>query len=108
LKSLVLPFGANPVVEHEEAFQRREVYYRGRVQGVGFRYTAVRIAARFQVTGFVRNLPDGRVYLVAEGPPKEVNEFLEAIEQVMGRYIRGKTETTGPATGEFRDFGVRY
>ena len=52
----------------EEAIQqRREVYFSGRVQGVGFRYTVRMVASRFAVTGFVKNLPDGRVQLVAEG-----------------------------------------
>ena len=44
-----------------------EIFYSGRVQGVGFRYTAKTVAAGFEITGTVRNLPDGRVELVAEG-----------------------------------------
>ena len=48
---------------------RRHCYFSGRVQGVGFRYTSRNIAINYDVTGFVRNLPDGRVELVAEGPP---------------------------------------
>ena len=55
-----------------------EVYYAGRVQGVGFRYTVRSLAARFDVTGFVRNLPDGRVHLVVEGDAGEIDAFLEA------------------------------
>ena len=45
---------------------RREVYFSGQVQGVGFRYTVMRIASTLEVTGHVRNLPDGRVQLIAE------------------------------------------
>ena len=51
--------------------RQREVYYAGNVQGVGFRYTARCAAAGLDVTGFVRNLPDGRVHLVVEGPPRD-------------------------------------
>ena len=47
--------------------EQREVYYQGRVQGVGFRYAVRSLARRFAVDGFVRNLSDGRVELVAEG-----------------------------------------
>ena len=48
-----------------------EVTYRGRVQGVGFRYTARTVAAGYAVQGFVRNLPDGGVQLVVEGAADE-------------------------------------
>ena len=90
-----------------EDSQQRELYYEGLVQGVGFRYTARQIAARFHVTGYVRNLPDGRVLLVAEGPPEELDRFLAAVRSTMGRYIEDIDETVRPATGQFRDFGVR-
>ena len=59
--------------------KRAHVFYSGRVQGVGFRYSAREVACGFEVTGFVRNLPDGRVELVAEGEEEEVKAFLEAI-----------------------------
>ena len=55
----------------EDAAERRVVHYSGRVQGVGFRYTVRTLATRFAVTGFVRNLADGRVQLVVEGGPGE-------------------------------------
>ena len=56
-----------------------QVFYEGRVQGVGFRYTARRVAAGFDVSGYVRNLPDGRVELLASGEPDEVDDFLAAL-----------------------------
>jgi acylphosphatase len=68
------------LVLHEIA---RQVHYSGRVQGVGFRYTAHRIAKRHEVTGYVRNLDDGRVQLVAVGPPDEVAAFLAEIASTM-------------------------
>ena len=53
----------------------RKFVISGQVQGVGFRYFAQRSAARHQVRGYVRNLEDGRVEAIAEGPPKAVEEF---------------------------------
>ena len=81
--------------------QQREVYYAGSVQGVGFRYTVRSLAGRFEVTGFVRNLPDGRVHLVVEGEAAEVDAFLDAVKAEMGYYIGDVEETARPATGRF-------
>lgn len=86
---------------------RREVYFSGRVQGVGFRYTAVKVAAKLDVTGFVRNLPDGRVRLIAEGPQEAIDRLLQGIQNGMGGNIRNTEISDAPPTGEFRDFGVR-
>lgn len=88
--------------------QRREVYYSGRVQGVGFRYTARSIARGFAVTGFVKNLSDGRVQLVAEGQPAEVRAFLNSLRADMGHCISDVQETSGPATGGFSTFDIRF
>ena len=78
------------------------------VQGVGFRYTTRRIAARFPVVGFVQNLPDGRVLVVAEGPSDELEGFLGAVRSQMGDCIDDISQTVAPATGEFRHFDIRY
>ena len=51
------------------------VHYSGRVQGVGFRYTAKQVAAGYEIVGTVRNLSDGRVELVAEGAHDELEAF---------------------------------
>jgi acylphosphatase len=89
-------------------FQRCQVFYSGHVQGVGFRYTTSHIAARFEVTGFVRNLPDGRVELVAEGSPEELTAFLDEMAERMGNYIRSTAVDRRAATGEFHDFSIRH
>ena len=57
----------------------RQVFYEGRVQGVGFRYTVRQIATGFDINGWIRNEPDGRVELLAAGFPVEVIDFLQAI-----------------------------
>jgi acylphosphatase len=53
----------------------RRYYISGEVQGVGFRFFAQRVAAGHQVVGYVRNLPDGRVEVFAEGAPESVEGF---------------------------------
>lgn len=86
---------------------RIEAYFSGRVQGVGFRFTSVDIADRFpEISGFVRNLADGRVEVVAEGPEEQVSAFITAVGDAMGPYIRGVDRKQLPATGEFSHFRI--
>ena len=80
----------------------------GRVQGVGFRYTVLNIAQEYDVTGYVRNLSDGRVELVAEGTKGELNSLVEKIKQRMEGFIEDVDVTTSPATGEFGRFTIQH
>jgi acylphosphatase len=83
------------------------VFFSGRVQGVGFRYTVRTLAAGYEATGTVRNLPDGRVEFVAEGEPAELEAFLESIRgSEVGRFIRQEEVVWRDATGQFRGFEV--
>ena len=84
------------------------VHYRGRVQGVGFRYTTREIASQFDVMGYVQNLPDGQVLVVAEGPKPELDAFFAQIQIEMSSYIRGANVVTAPPTAEFENFDVRF
>jgi acylphosphatase len=59
----------------------QKVFYEGRVQGVGFRFSVKEIAAGFDVCGYVKNLPDGRVELFIQGEDKEVGEMLKTIDE---------------------------
>jgi acylphosphatase len=59
----------------------RHVFYEGRVQGVGFRATVKHLARGYEVVGWVKNLPDGRVEMQASGDTEEVEAFLEAIAE---------------------------
>jgi acylphosphatase len=86
--------------------ERRTVYYTGRVQGVGFRYETRFLAHQFEVTGYVQNLDDGRVLLVAEGTKDELERFLAKIAEAMGRHIRNTSGSTSSATGEFNEFRI--
>lgn len=91
----------------ESPHERRDVLYGGRVQGVGFRYTTCEIAERFQVSGYVQNLPDGCVRLVAEGEAGELQRFLDAVAAELERYIANVQSRSGHATGEFADFQIK-
>lgn len=86
---------------------RWTVLFSGHVQGVGFRYTACGVARGSAVAGYVRNMRDGRVELVAEGAPEDVERFVRAVEDEMGGYVHGRQVDTGAATGEFAGFEVR-
>ena len=90
-----------------EQHERREVIFRGQVQGVGFRYMTRQIAGRFQVAGFVRNQSDGTVQLVVEGEPAELDRFIRSVAGEFDRHITDQTTHVSPATGEFSHFGVR-
>ena len=59
----------------------RHVFFEGRVQGVGFRWTAKNLARGYEVTGWVKNLADGRVEMQVSGETGEVDSFIEAIEE---------------------------
>ncbi len=84
------------------------VYYSGRVQGVGFRFTAEDIAQDLGATGWVKNLRDGRVEVAAEAEEGLLKEFLERINKYFSRYIQDVDIKWFPATGEFKDFGIRF
>lgn len=92
--------GSNPI--------RRTVLFSGYVQGVGFRWTAEAVAGRHKVAGYVRNLRDGRVELVAEGAPDELDRFITALHERMREYIQDVNASDAPATGEFSGFGIRH
>ena len=87
----------------------KQVFYEGHVQGVGFRWSIRRIAHGFDVTGWVKNLPDGRVELQASGEADELNAFLEAISQSELRaHIKKQAETPLAAPPTARGFEIRH
>lgn len=86
--------------------ERCHVLWSGRVQGVGFRWRATRCAAGRAVTGWVRNLPDGRVELVAEGERAEVEGLLASIRSEMDGLIDGERATWGTPEGGLDGFRI--
>ena len=87
--------------------ERLHVFYSGRVQGVGFRYSTRVVACGYEVTGTVRNLSDGRVELVAEGERAELEAFRRAIQDSeVGRFVRQEEAAWSAAKNEFRGFEI--
>ena len=87
--------------------QRRRIVYTGAVQGVGFRWTAARALQGVPVTGYVCNLPDGRVELLLEGAPTDNDEAARRVRAAMARHISHEVAELAPATGEFQQFSIR-
>ena len=86
---------------------RLHVYFSGHVQGVGFRYSVKQLSLEFDVTGWVKNLPNGRVELVAEGERNELETFQAAIPDAgLRRFIRDTQSHWSEGTGEFRGFEI--
>jgi acylphosphatase len=86
-----------------------QVFYEGKVQGVGFRYIVKQIAKGFDITGSVRNLHDGKVELQATGDENEVKAFLEAIGQSELRgHISKQSETPLTDPPDFHGFEIRH
>ena len=87
--------------------ERLHIFYSGRVQGVGFRYTTKVTACGFEVTGTVRNLLDGRVEMIAEGERTELEEFRRALQDSeVGRFVRQEEAVWSAAKNEFRGFEI--
>ena len=83
------------------------MFYSGRVQGVGFRYSVKSLVAGYEVVGTVRNLSDGRVELVAEGERDELEALLTAItESGLRRFIRGTEIGWGEPLGKLSGFEI--
>jgi acylphosphatase len=83
------------------------VCFSGRVQGVGFRYQTLQVAKGFEVSGFVANLPDGRVQLEAEGGAAEVNDFIAAVQERLSGYIRKVEQIGAKRAPQFQGFSIR-
>jgi acylphosphatase len=98
--------GSVDVKDSEKPMKATMVYYSGNVQGVGFRMTAVMIARDYPVTGWVKNLADGRVQLLVEGPEDQIAKFLKAIrERWKGDIEKEENEDQKP-TGKFKGFEI--
>ena len=100
--------GSSPTSPTFSMKKQVHVYYSGRVQGVGFRYSAERLAGEVGVTGWVKNLDDGRVEIIAEAGEDSLKEFLDSIAKSFSRYITGTDITWGPATGAYSEFGIGF
>ena len=95
-------------VQHQGSLERRTCHFSGRVQGVGFRYTVHNLAMPHDVRGYVRNLPDGRVELVMEGPPRDMDCLLDSIRRKMSQFIKRVDTQVEPPSGAFSGFSIKH
>ena len=92
-----------------KAIERAHVFYSGRVQGVGFRYTAENFALELGLAGWVKNLRDGRVELLCEGPKQDIERLLLRIQNsLLGPHIKKTAVRWEKASHEFSDFKVEF
>ncbi|MBX3353781.1 MAG: acylphosphatase [Phycisphaeraceae bacterium] len=86
---------------------RYQVTFHGMVQGVGFRATAKDLARDFPVTGFVRNEPDGSVFLVVEGDEEQLEKYLDALRAALHEKIRSEELEAFEAERGYPGFEIR-
>ena len=86
----------------------KHIIFSGSVQGVGFRFTALRMANRCKLTGFVRNLPDGSVEIVAQGPACDIDNCIGDIRQHFSSYISETQILDIPINPKYKDFQISY
>ena len=91
------------------ATRRIRAVIKGNVQGVGYRYFAVMRAAGLRLVGYVRNVPNGDVEVVAEGEEDALKQFVDLLKRgPMGAVVRDVITVNLPATGDFKDFEIRF
>jgi acylphosphatase len=88
--------------------KRIRVIFRGRVQGVGFRFTAEAVASSLNITGWVKNLHSGEVEIVAEGQEEDLKKFVSDIEGQFSTCITDKEIKWEEPSSEFKEFGIRF
>ena len=86
----------------------RHIIFTGRVQGVGFRFTAHRVANRHQLTGFVRNLPNGSVEMLAQGQLEDINDCIQDIQEEFSGYVRETKIDDVPSDPRHADFKITF
>ena len=88
--------------------KRMHIPYSGRGQGLGFRFTAETMAVESGIQGWVKNLGDGRVEIMAEAEEEALKDFLNKIRQSFSRYIQDEDLRWSDAADEFQDFQIRF
>lgn len=86
----------------------KHIVFVGRVQGVGFRFTAYNIANRYRLTGLVRNLLDGTVEMVAQGPPDDIDACVRDINNAFAGYLRETKIEEVPPNPQYADFKITF
>ncbi len=85
---------------------RLQIWFKGRVQGVGFRYKTLQLSKAYEVVGFVRNLDDGRVHLCALGEKSECRDFVEDVKNTMSPFIKDFFEQEDFFNDSYKNFTI--
>lgn len=88
--------------------KRWHIYFSGRVQGVGFRFTSRQVAGRYEVSGWVKNLPNGSVEMIVEGPSDQLRKYIDDVSQSTHGHVADTQVTKSDATGEFSGMEIRH
>ena len=86
----------------------KRIIFTGRVQGVGFRFTARRAASRRQLTGFVRNVPDGTVEMLAQGRSEDIDDCIQDLKEYFTGYLKETSIEEIPPDPRYIDFKITF
>jgi len=86
----------------------KHIVFKGRVQGVGFRFTVMNIANRYGLTGYVRNVPDGTVELLVQGPAENIEQCIKDIQESFQDYIKQTRIEQAPTNPQYTDFRITF
>ncbi|MHC4120634.1 MAG: acylphosphatase [Planctomycetota bacterium] len=86
----------------------KHIIFIGRVQGVGFRFTAHRMAGRHRLTGYVRNARDGTVEMLAQGAAQDIDDCISEIQEYMAGYLREIEVEEVPPNPTYKDFRITF
>ncbi len=86
----------------------KHVIFKGRVQGVGFRYTTHRIAQQYDMTGYVKNCPDGSVEALFQGTASNIQACIGQVEESFNGYIRETKINDRPVNPQYHEFQITY
>ena len=96
------------MVDYKSGFKRVEAVYSGMVQGVGFSFTAQRLAEGLDIKGWVKNLPNGAVQLVAEGSEDNLHKLLGQLKMHFKDDVEDARISWQEPTGKFSEFRVAF
>jgi len=88
--------------------KRWHIYFSGRVQGVGFRYTSREVAKRYEVSGWVKNLPNGSVEMIVEGASDQLRKYVADLSESTHGKVTDMQVTKSEPTGEFSAMEIRH
>jgi len=86
----------------------KHIIFTGRVQGVGFRFTARRAASRRQLTGFVRNVPNGAVEMLAQGRSEDIDDCIQDLKEYFAGYLKETRIEEIPPDPKYSDFKITF